>query len=70
MDIVDRLKRGPSSYVCIRREAAQEIEALRKRIAVMEPVVNAAVIYCGAGQPDGGQKLLDAIAALKETSHD
>ena len=33
MDIVDRLKMNPSPYVCIRREAAQEIEALRKKLA-------------------------------------
>lgn len=39
-DIVYRLKRSPGSYVCIRREAAQEIDRLRKiieRLIEFEP---------------------------------
>lgn len=32
IDIVDRLERNPGPYVCIRREAAAEIRALRSAI--------------------------------------
>jgi len=80
LDIIARLERSPAAWVCIRREAADEIRKLRKEKARLEAaladafaqlkreaaVVNASVLYCTTGQDRGGEKLLDAVAAYKE----
>lgn len=36
MDIVNRLKRNPAPWTCIKREAAQEIETLREKVVRLE----------------------------------
>ncbi len=73
LDIIARLERSPAAWVCIRREAADEIRKLRADLKdAMEqlrreaPVVSAAVLYCTTGQDRGGEKLLDAVAAYRE----
>ena len=66
IDICHRLERSPGSYVCIRREAAAEIRALRKENAAMKAVVDAAVLYCTTGQDRGGEKLLNAVYAFEK----
>jgi hypothetical protein len=65
-DIIARLERSPAAWVCIRREAADEIRKLRKENDVLRAVTEAAVLYCTTGQDRGGEKLLDAVAAYKE----
>ncbi len=66
LDIIARLERSPAAWVCIRREAADEIRKLRKENDAMRAVTEAAVLYCTTGQDRGGEKLLDAVAAYKE----
>jgi hypothetical protein len=65
-DIIARLERSPAAWVCIRREAADEIRKLRKENDVLRAVTEAAVLYCTTGQDRGGEKLLDAVADYKE----
>ncbi len=65
-DIIARLERSPAAWVCIRREAADEIRKLRKENDAMRAVTEAAVLYCTTGQDRGGEKLLDAVAAYRE----
>ena len=66
LDIIARLERSPAAWVCIRREAADEIRKLRKENDVLRAVTEAAVLYCTTGQDRGGEKLLDAVTAYKE----
>jgi hypothetical protein len=66
LDIIARLERSPAAWVCIRREAADEIRKLRKENSVLRAVTEAAVLYCTTGQDRGGEKLLDAVAAYRE----
>jgi len=66
LDIIARLERSPAAWVCIRREAADEIRKLRKENDVLRAVTEAAVLYCTTGQDRGGEKLLDAVAAYRE----
>jgi hypothetical protein len=66
LDIIARLERSPAAWVCIRREAADEIRKLRKENDAMRAVTEAAVLYCTTGQDRGGEKLLDAVAAYRE----
>jgi hypothetical protein len=65
-DIIARLERSPAAWVCIRREAADEIRKLRKENDAMRAVTEAAVLYCTTGQDRGGEKLLDAVKAYRE----
>ena len=66
LDIIARLERSPAAWVCIRREAAEEIRKLRKENDVLRAVTEAAALYCTTGQDRGGEKLLDAVAAYRE----
>ena len=66
LDIISRLERSPAAWVCIRREAADEIRRLRKGNDVLRAVTEAAVLYCTTGQDRGGEKLLAAVAAYRE----
>ena len=66
LDIIARLERSPAAWVCIRREAADEIRRLRKENDVLRAVTEAAVLYCTTGQDRGGEKLLDTVAAYRE----
>ncbi len=66
LDIIARLERSPAAWVCIRREAADEIRKLRKENDAMRAVTEAAVLYCTTGQDRGGEKLLDAVDAYRE----
>ena len=66
LDIIARLERSAAAWVCIRREAADEIRKLRKENDAMRAVTEAAVLYCTTGQDRGGEKLLDAVAAYGE----
>jgi hypothetical protein len=68
LDIIARLERSPAAWVCIRREAADEIRKLRKENDAMRAVTEAAVLYCTTGQDRGGEKLLDAVAAYRENT--
>jgi hypothetical protein len=70
LDIIARLERSPAAWVCIRREAADEIRKLRKENDAMRAVTEAAVLYCTTGQDRGGEKLLDAVAAYREMKND